>query len=370
MGIITKEVFAKPNRRYLSLGYKIFTKKGKGHGCKCSDVLGKNTIFDFDKYIKVKIEDLPKHSIIPLQVECDNCHKIFSTDKDHLARKKEFNKTGVWYCNNCAKSIYLSGERNYRWDKDRTWEQRNKDRATPQYLQLKRNALFRDNFKCQICNSKAEVVHHLDSANLFPEKMYEITNVVSLCNKCHADFHSKYGYGNNIKSQFEEWANKIFEFSNIEDYDFSSARKVYCFETDKIYHSTTSCEIEFNFKHGSVYTCCAMLRNQDQHKGFHFVFYDEIQGMNESEIAEYYANKLDSHKDRIKCFIDLQTGIIYETRSLCNKVNHLGYRLYNKNFDENSYKTERFIPYSLYNELKRKNILCIDNISFYIDRRI
>lgn len=32
-----------------------------------------------------------------------------------------------------------------------------------------------------------------------------IMTVCPLCRKCHKDFHSKYGYKNNIESQFKEW---------------------------------------------------------------------------------------------------------------------------------------------------------------------
>jgi len=278
MGIITKEVLAKPNSRYIKLGYNVFTKEGKGHVCKCETLLGKNKIFDFDKYIKVKFEDLPNHSTIPLEIECDNCHKIFITNKDKLMKKKEFKNNGIWYCKKCANSIYLS------------------------------------------------------------------------------------------KEQFTEWSNIILKESNIEDYEFISARKVYCFETNKVYDSTRQCEIEFNFRHGSVYSCCKLLRNNCKHKGYHFIFYDEIENMTESEIAEYYANKLDEHRIHIKCYIDLQNGIIYENRAECMKINNVS--LYNKNYDENSYKTERFIPNYLYMKLKNEKIIQLDNVSFYINRRI
>ena len=60
--------------------------------------------------------------------------------------------------------------------------------------------------------SKNTITHHLDSQSLFPELVFEPTNVVVLLEKFHKDFHSTYGYGNNTRGQFGEWKNENFTY--------------------------------------------------------------------------------------------------------------------------------------------------------------
>jgi hypothetical protein len=49
--------------------------------------------------------------------------------------------------------------------------------------------LERDNFKCRICNNKAEDVHHIMDRKLFKDGGYYLNNAISLCNSepnfCH-----------------------------------------------------------------------------------------------------------------------------------------------------------------------------------------
>jgi 5-methylcytosine-specific restriction endonuclease McrA len=61
---------------------------------------------------------------------------------------------------------------------------------------FKRNVLYRDNYKCVCCGKKNPLeVHHLYSYDKHKELVYEITNGVTLCKNCHANFHNLYGKG-------------------------------------------------------------------------------------------------------------------------------------------------------------------------------
>ena len=66
----------------------------------------------------------------------------------------------------------------------------------------------RDNYTCQICNKHGGKLnaHHLNGWNAFPEQRFDLDNGVTLCTDCHKDFHSQYGYGDNTREQFNEYA--------------------------------------------------------------------------------------------------------------------------------------------------------------------
>lgn len=70
----------------------------------------------------------------------------------------------------------------------------NKDRyqrylKTRYWKKFRKKALKQAGYKCQLCASKKNLhVHHNSYDNLFWE---ENTDVVVLCNKCHAKFHDK-----------------------------------------------------------------------------------------------------------------------------------------------------------------------------------
>ena len=67
----------------------------------------------------------------------------------------------------------------------------------------------RDNYTCQICSDNKGGnlnAHHLNGWNAFPEQRFDLHNGVTLCEDCHKDFHSEYGYGDNTREQFDEYA--------------------------------------------------------------------------------------------------------------------------------------------------------------------
>lgn len=65
----------------------------------------------------------------------------------------------------------------------------------------------KDNYTCQICFDKPNKLnaHHLDGWHWCKEKRFDIDNGITLCIKCHKDFHSIYSNRNNTKEQFLEF---------------------------------------------------------------------------------------------------------------------------------------------------------------------
>lgn len=74
-----------------------------------------------------------------------------------------------------------------------------------------RNKVFeKDNYTCDICKQyggKLEA-HHLNGYNWDKENRFNLDNGITLCNKCHKNFHNKYGRGNNTKEQYLEYVNQ------------------------------------------------------------------------------------------------------------------------------------------------------------------
>lgn len=98
----------------------------------------------------------------------------------------------------CSKEVKLkisqankgktSGEKNYRWIKDRTLIKHQLERNNPNDKQWKYNVYKRDGFKCKInnkdCSGRIEA-HHILGWKDYPELRCEINNGITLCHAHH-----------------------------------------------------------------------------------------------------------------------------------------------------------------------------------------
>lgn len=67
--------------------------------------------------------------------------------------------------------------------------------------------LKRDGHVCQACGVRGFVIaHHKNAWMIFPEQRLDVANGVTACQKCHTDFHSKFGRGKNTEEQWVEFA--------------------------------------------------------------------------------------------------------------------------------------------------------------------
>jgi hypothetical protein len=90
--------------------------------------------------------------------------------------KKELSKStykGTKRCYSCAKKgkrnpNYINGKGNYPYPLEFS-------------NNLKNNIYKRDNYKCQICNKRANHIHHID----YTKDNNLKNNLIALCNKCH-----------------------------------------------------------------------------------------------------------------------------------------------------------------------------------------
>lgn len=145
-----------------------------------------------------------------------SCGNIAYVSYNQLSRRiARNNRVGCPACrkSNISKSNSgkpgLKGSDNPMWNPDRTHEQRVKERKTLKDTQWRNDVLKRDDFTCGFCGKRGgdKVAHHLNSYDKHKKDRYNIDNGITLCDTCHKEFHSTYGYGNNTKEQFDEFIN-------------------------------------------------------------------------------------------------------------------------------------------------------------------
>lgn len=116
-------------------------------------------------------------------------------------------------CNRSAKArermlnqIPKCGPDHPMWNPDLTEEDRIKGRRIEGYKEWRLAVYTRDNFTCQCCGATRNFhAHHLESYADNKELRVEESNGVTLCVKCHSEFHATYGMGANTTSQFLEF---------------------------------------------------------------------------------------------------------------------------------------------------------------------
>ena len=139
---------------------------------------------------------------------CEYCGKEFERLSSQVNGKYHI------YCSDECKGKAFGlgnrGENHHRYNPNLTDEDRGKTTTTLEYISWRKEVFERDNYTCQCCgdNKGGNLnAHHKNARNLFPNEKYDVNNGVTLCEKCHKEFHHIYGYGNNTKKQFEEFMN-------------------------------------------------------------------------------------------------------------------------------------------------------------------
>ena len=291
MGLLSTEVevnlCSRNIKRYENLGYEIPRR---------IDKYGKLTVRQNTKII-VKVKDLPQGSNVVVDVICDNCNKIYRLSY------YDYNKTlhdGKHYCCHCSSKVLISGEKHYLWDFSKTEEERILGRRTVGgYTDFIKSVLQRDKYVCHRCNCTNSHlnVHHLNSYDWYIDGRTDVKNAVTLCDKCHKNFHLLYGRGNNTKEQFEEWMGRSLEALKDYNGELNTARKVYCVENGTVYNGIYEfCKLNKITNTGYAYLICnsnPYIKNAKQKAvaksihGLHILWYDEYIGMTKEDIDNY-----------------------------------------------------------------------------------
>jgi len=71
-------------------------------------------------------------------------------------------------------------------------------RGSEEYKIWRLNIFKRDNFTCKLCNNKSKYLeaHHIIGVYENLDIIFDMMNGITLCKKCHNEFHSKYGVKN------------------------------------------------------------------------------------------------------------------------------------------------------------------------------
>lgn len=65
---------------------------------------------------------------------------------------------------------------------------------TPEYIKWRKAVFVRDKYKCVVCSSNFKIqAHHIHNWASFPALRYIKHNGVTLCKKCHDQFHAVNG---------------------------------------------------------------------------------------------------------------------------------------------------------------------------------
>ena len=251
--------------------------------------------------IVVKVEDVSIGCSALVDCKCDLCKKDYKVSFNHYATGNHDGKT---YCENCYHKALLSGENHPNWNKNKTQEERENGRKISEYTDFVKRVMSRDNFTCQCCNQHSGnlEVHHLDGYDWCTEKRTVDTNGITLCENCHSNFHSYYGYGNNTKEQFEEWMDKTIDLLKYNG-EISKSRLIICLETEEI-DVVGYFVNKYNIKDTRIYRCCNKQEKTANNK--HFLWYETLVNMSENDIEEYLAWSMHNNRKQVICINTLE----------------------------------------------------------------
>ena len=84
-------------------------------------------------------------------------------------------------------------------------------RSSSEYREWRKKVFNKNNFTCQKCKDNKGgnlVAHHIQNFYTNPELRFIIDNGITLCVKCHNEFHTLYGTKHNNQEQLTEFLNE------------------------------------------------------------------------------------------------------------------------------------------------------------------
>lgn len=147
------------------------------------------------KYCSTKCAGLAKRRRI--ERTCLSCQeKFFVLQRDINHRKAEFCSIECWY-------DFCKNENNPNWKGGITPENV-KVRSSLKYAKWRIDVFERDNYTCRKCGDMIGGnlnAHHQYNFNNHKDLRLVVSNGITLCEKCHAEFHHLFGTKNNSPMQ-------------------------------------------------------------------------------------------------------------------------------------------------------------------------
>lgn len=145
-----------------------------------------------------------------LKVQCEYC------EKDIIRRKSKTVERN--FCDSKCyaeyRKIHYSKENHSCWNPNISDEERLSKRKCEDYYNWRDDVFKRDNYTCQCCSKDTHDnnAHHLNGYDWDIINRINVDNGITLCSKCHTEFHKTYGYGGNTKEQFNKWIKDKIDF--------------------------------------------------------------------------------------------------------------------------------------------------------------
>lgn len=128
------------------------------------------------------------------------------------------NKVKSCGCYFKSKSYIPKGKNSPYWNhnlsnKERLIQEENRQ-LNPRHVRWRKKVYQRDNYTCKICNQHGGrlAAHHIYSWNTHKKLRYTISNGITLCQKCHKNFHKIYKNGNNTRKQLNKFIHDVQKF--------------------------------------------------------------------------------------------------------------------------------------------------------------
>lgn len=152
------------------------------------------------------------------EIKCSYCGEVLPPMTQH-----QINMYKHHFCTNkdCLfkwrKLHSPKGENHPRYNPNLTNEDREDRRNSPYYNEWIRQIYKKDGYVCRCCGKNSGFnAHHLNGYNWDKEHRFDVNNGITLCEDCHKEFHSLYGYGDNTIEQFREFLyNKYLKTNDL-----------------------------------------------------------------------------------------------------------------------------------------------------------
>lgn len=189
--------------------YKSWNVLSKGVGCEyCFNKIRGSSLRKTIEEIKLELIQNGTNLILlskdyknnkhPLLFSCKTCGNVFEKRYDDVK--------GGHGCSFCGVKK-RSGKNHHNYNPNITEEERLERRDQNRLKPIRNEVFKRDGYRCKVCNKKGGVLnaHHLDGYSWAIKKRFDSSNLVTLCEGHHKEFHKIYGNRNNTKEQFEEY---------------------------------------------------------------------------------------------------------------------------------------------------------------------
>lgn len=216
-----KEIFQKEGCKLLEYEYKD-TRTQMNYQCVCGSNRYKIRLHDFLRGVRCKrCANTESRSFDEIQALFkERGHTLLETENmgsryPHAYQCKCGNTSSITISNllrgvSCMECYLKSnrGENHPNYNPKLTLQERQKNRKYYEYQIWRRSVYERDKYTCQSCGDKTGgnlEAHHLDGHDWCKDKRTDVNNGITLCNKCHMDFHKMYGYKGSTREKFNAW---------------------------------------------------------------------------------------------------------------------------------------------------------------------